>query len=231
MLGGRTAGAGYAARVSTEVGAITARTAFVLLLATWPRRIVLGVILLVPMLVALLGGFGRAEPRSYDLAPGEWVDLGAYSARVESSFVSDEVLTLFLDDEVPDDAFFGVVLEMVNTERNAVSPQYDFGTFVPRLPEGVLGRTSGPDYAMLVSDGSLGAPLMPGLTTRVAMLWTVPDVTQLPDGDIAIDLTASELTYSLMGDEDRWLSLGDVWTVTPPRTAPPETLIDEEQTR
>lgn len=230
MLNGGRAQAGYAARVSTDVGAITARTAFVLLLATWPRRIVLGVLLLVPAMVALLGGFGRAEPRSYELAAGEWVDLGAYSVRAESYFVSDQVLTLFLDDDSPDDAFFGVVLEMVNTETTARSPQYDFEVFLPQLAEGLLTRETGPDYALVISDGSLGAPLMPGLPTRVALLWNAPDAGALPGGDVALDLTQSELTYSLMGDEDRWLSLGDVWTVTLPRTEPPETIVDPEPT-
>ncbi|MFV0426558.1 MAG: hypothetical protein ACK5KU_05920 [Beutenbergiaceae bacterium] len=96
-----------------QAGAITARTVIGSVLATWPRRIVVGSLLLIPVLVVVLGGFAFANPHSQDIPAGEAVDLGPLIIRPTAFFVSAETNRFDLE-YWGAQAYLGVLVEVEN---------------------------------------------------------------------------------------------------------------------
>lgn len=217
--------------VSVEAGAITARTIGVFLLATWPRRVVAGLVLLIPIVVAAAGGFGKIEPRTHELAAGETVDLGPMAMRPTAFFVSDEVARSSLELTDGAEAWVGVVVQVENTTSTSISltfPGPASDAITPQLPEGqLLGLLSTPPYAYRVADASVGRAALPSVPTEVALLWPVADAGAIGDV-LTATMTESTWTYGVMSGEERWMSLGDVWTVELPRTPLPPSLFEPE---
>lgn len=215
-----------------EAGAITARTVMTLLLATWPRRLLVGGLLLVPVIVAALGGFGEAEARSYDATPGEDIDLGPMTIRPVSFFVSDE--TRRSDLEIIDGAttWLGVIVEVENTTDSLIPltfPGPASDGLVPQLPEGTLlsATNAVADSAYRVADGTMGSNALPGVRTEVALLWPITDASVVPER-LSATMTESMWTFGPMSNENQWMSVGDVWTVELPQTALPPALFEPE---
>ena len=214
-----------------EAGAITARTVLTVLLATWPRRLVVGGLLLIPVVVAALGGFGRTEPRSFEATVGQDIDLGPLTMRPISYFVSDETQRSELEYVDGATAWLGVVVEVENTTENQIplaSPGPASDAMRPQLPAGVLlSSVSVASEAIRVADGTIGSTALPGVRTQVALLWPISDPAAVPDVLDAI-MTESLWTFGPMSNEERWMSLGDKWHVALPHSELPPALFEPE---
>lgn len=215
-----------------EAGAITVRTVAALLLASWPRRLILGGLLLVPVIIAALGGFGKAEPRSFDVAPGADVDLGPLIMRPIAFFVSDETERSGLEYTDGAEAWLGVIVEvenLIDTPVTLTSAGPASDALMPQLPEGVLVSTSNlPTSAVRVEDGTIGDRALPGVRTEVAMLWAISDAEAVPDV-LPATMTESLWTFGPLSNENVWLSLGDEWDVELPRTELPPSMLEPEE--
>lgn len=215
-----------------QAGAITARTVAAFLLATWPRKLLVGGLLLVPVIVSALGGFGEAEQRRYEANPGDEIDLGPMTIRPVSFFVSDETHRSDLQITDGAEAWVGVVVEVENTTDSVISltfPGPASDALTPQLAEGVLLSTvSVPAGAYRVADGTLGGNALPGVPTEVALLWPISDADAVPDV-LPATMIESIWTFGPMSNESRWLSLGDVWTVELPPTDLPPALFEPEE--
>lgn len=214
-----------------EPGAITARTVFTLLLATWPRRLVLGGLLLIPVLIAALGGFGQAEPRSFETQPGEQVDLGPLAVTPVAYFVSDETQRSSLDFVEGAEAWVGVIVQVENLTDSSISlafPGPASEAVMPWLDADVLlSDVTVATLAVRVADGTSGDHALPGVPTEVALLWPVADAGAAPE-TLAVTMTESLWTFGPMSNENRWLALGDRWTAQLPRTELPPAMVDPE---
>lgn len=217
--------------MSTQAGAITARTVAVVLLATWPRRIILGIVLLIPVVVAAAGGFGRSEPRSFELQAGQTVDLGPMTMRPIAFFVSDETARSWLDTEGGAQAWLGVIVDVENTTATSISltfPGPASWALTPQLPEGqILSPLSTADDAYRVADYTQGSRALPSVPTQVALLWQITDPDSVGD-TLNATMTEQVWTYGPMSGEETWMSLGDVWTVELPRTELPPAMYEPE---
>lgn len=214
-----------------EAGAITARTVITVLLATWPRRLLVGGLLLIPVIVGALGGFGSTEPRSFEASAGEDIDLGPLTMRPLAFFVSDETRRSGLDYVDGAQAWLGIIVEVENTTESAVSLTFSgpaSDAMRPQLPEGVLlSSLSAAADAIRVADGTAGTATLPGVRTQVALLWPISDPAAVPDVLDAV-MTESLWTFGPMSNEERWMSLGDTWHVALPRTELPPTMFEPE---
>jgi len=216
--------------VGTDAGAISARTVLVFLLATWPRRVILGLLLLVPCMAALLGGFGRAPVDRHEVAPGELIELGPMSVRPTEFFVSDEVERSTLEYTDGADGWLGVLVEVDNVTTTAItlsSPGPASDAVAPVLPADLnAGITWGTaDTVLRVADASPGQHALPDVPTVVALMWPVTDMHAIGDS-LDITMTEAVFQYGIASGQDVWLSTGDVWQTTLPRTDLPESLFE-----
>lgn len=215
-----------------EAGAITARTVFTLLLATWPRRLLLGGLLLIPVIIGALGGFGNAEARSFDVAPGQDVDLGPMILRPVAYFVSDETQRSTLEITEGATAWLGVIVEVENLTDEAIGltfPGPATDALRPQVLEGTLVHgLSVPDEAYRVDDGTMGSRALPGVRTHVALLWAITDADAVPEV-LPATMTESLWMFGPMSNEERWMSLGDQWQVELPRTELPPAMFEPEE--
>ncbi|WP_147915801.1 hypothetical protein [Ruania zhangjianzhongii] len=191
------------------------------LVRTWPRRIVLGVLVLVPALVAALGGFRTVElPPPPQLAAGESFDLGPAVVRAESFFVSDRVLTSFLPDEAQ--AWVGVIVDLdlgVDDEWRVPDEVFTI--------EGVAD--GGYEHAVLTSDDSLLDTLKPGVPQQVAVLFPVSDPDSVGD-TVQFGLTALYEMRSFFEGTMRWWVEEEVsaYVDVPRDDEVPPALVEEE---
>lgn len=217
--------------VSMEAGVITARAVALYLVASWPRRLILGSLLLIPVLVGLLGGFGDAPPEVREVPPGTTVDLQASTVTPTAFFVSDETQRSQLGyfDTEPD-GWLGVVVTVENTWDRWYSLDFSgpaSDAVTPVLPEEVFAEEprSTPHLAVRLEDATISYAL-PGVPMEVVMLWPVSDMDALGD-ELTITMTEQEWVYAPMSGEERWLSDDDqVWTSTLPRIELPESLYE-----
>lgn len=213
-----------------EAGAITARTVGTLLMATWPRRILCGVVILIPAIVAAFGGFGKAEERREAIPVGTSVDLGPMTMRPVSFFVSADVNRSDLESRDGAEAYLGVIVDVENSTDEHISltfPGPASDAVVPDLDADLFAmeRTSTADAALRVVDNTNGETVLPGIPDQVALLWPITDVDAVPDV-LTISMTESVWEYGVVSGEDRWLSLGDTWLMDLPRDDLPTALYE-----
>ncbi|WP_420114203.1 hypothetical protein [Pseudactinotalea sp.] len=208
----------------TEAGAITARTAVVFLLATWPRRILLALLLLVPVIVGAVGGFGKAEPPPREVAPDVVTDTGAYLVVPRYYFVSDQVDTYGLADG---ERWVGAVAQITNQGTEPISVTFSDETFV--LPDTVPNENSRFPYEVLRLDtGSSLSEAQPGLTYEVALLWRT---TGLEDAPPELTLTMNRTWWTEWSIEEgyfTWRATADSYDVTLPLGELPDQIRQEE---
>lgn len=194
------------------------------LAGTWPRRLAIAALALLPVVVAMVGGFATvplAPPRQ--VPPGELVQLGPYDARVESFFVSDRVRVSSLPEGA--DAWLGVVVELTVT---GTAEEYYLPTTIQLPPSQQVLGSGAPDTEILVRDGSMLFRLLPGLPERVALLYAVPDGEAVGD-ELTLALHSMYSDESFLFEEPSWYEDEAVGTVTVPRDDfLPAVLIDEE---
>ena len=191
------------------------------LVRTWPRRIVLGVVVLVPALVAALGGFRTVElPPPPQIAAGETFDLGPAVVRAESFFVSDQVLTSFLPDDAQ--AWVGVIVDL--------ELSIDDEWFLPGEVFTVTGvAEEGFEHAVITSDDSLLSALKPGVPQQAAILFPVTDADAVGD-TLQFGLTSLYEMRSFFERTMRWWTEEEVsaYVELPREDEVPPALVDEE---
>lgn len=191
------------------------------LVRTWPRRIVLGVLVLVPALVAALGGFRTVElPPPPQIAVGESFDLGPAVARADSFFVSDQVLTSFLPDDAQ--AWVGVIVEL----ELAVDDEW----FIPGEVFTLAGvADEGFEHAVLISDDSLLSALKPGVPHQAALLFPVADPESVGD-TVQLGLTSLYEMRSFLEGTMRWWAEEEpsAYVEVPRDDDVPPALVDDE---
>lgn len=210
-------------------GAITVRTVAAFLIATWPRRVIAGVLVLAPAVVAALGGFDAAEPRSVEVPAGQTLDLGRMSVTPESYFVSDETGRWALEGYPDAEAFLGVILTVENTDAHPLTVTFT-EIFIPLIEQfrDAAGAGVFPDRVVRVQDGTLNAVLMPGLTSRVALLWPIEDASSVQDG-LRLGMIEEVWAWGTGARQNIWQPIGDIWIMELPQVDLPESMWEPER--
>src|SRR5690606_21085315 len=147
--------------------AITARTAVVAMLATWPRRVALALLLLLPGVVAALGGFRPGEPTTPPVAAGVPTDPGADLVVPHAYFVADRVDAAGRADG---EQWVGVVVGLTHRGDEPIYLTFNDETF--RLPDGVVASDlARAQEAIRLDTGTNLGEVQPGLRYQVALLW------------------------------------------------------------
>lgn len=208
----------------SEAGGITARTAIVFLLATWPRRVLASLLLLVPVVVAAAGGFRPADPPPRGVEPEVVTDTGAYLVVPRYYFVSDQVDAYGLDDG---ERWVGAVVQITNQGTEPISVSFSDETF--ELPEAVPndGSVNPHEVLRLDTGGSVGEA-QPGLTYEVALLWSTTGM-QDPPPELTFTMNRTAWTeWSIEAGYSTWRSTGDSYDVILPLGDVPATILEEE---
>lgn len=187
---------------------------------TWPRRVVLAVVVLVPVLVAALGGLRTVDlPPPPQVAVGEPFDLGPAQVQVEAFFVSEQVFTSMLPDGAR--GWVGVLVELTAHTQDEWSLPDDVFALPGLTGTGQLG------HAVITQDDSLLVALGPDVPQRVALLFPVPEVTAVPE-DLELTMRSLYEQRSFFDQTMRWYTDEVAATVRVPRTDEiPPALIDE----
>lgn len=209
----------------SDAGTITAQAALAWLVATWPRRLVLAVLLLVPVLVLALGGFRAADPPPRDVAAGMPTDTGAYLVVPHSYFVSDEIDAYGLEDG---QTWVGVVVDLTNQGPEPIYLTFNDQTF--RLGDEVSPLDDSPYEAMRLDLGARLGDAQPGLTYPVALLWRAE---AMPDPPAELTLTMQRTVWtewSIEAGYYTWNATADSYDVgLPLAEAPPQILAEEDE--
>ncbi|ACQ78722.1 hypothetical protein Bcav_0459 [Beutenbergia cavernae DSM 12333] len=219
--GGRRRGA---ARAASARYSQSARS----VLRPLPARVVLITAIAGIAAVGATGGFAPVELVDVpEVEPGTVMELGPYTARVESFFVTDQVATSALESQEGAEAWLGVRAHIENTwtEPRVVSDS----SFTPLL-DGEEVAPDGRPTDMLVRDGSTYVTLQPNLPEDVLMLWPIPDADAIGD---EVTVRMDSLVYvdsELLGAWD-WLRPQPVALVTLERDddLPPQVIDPPEE--
>lgn len=209
----------------SEAGAITARTVLAFLLASWPRRILVGLLLLAPLLVAAAGGFQQADPPPRGVDAGVVTDTGAYLVVPQYYFVSDQVDAYGLDDG---EQWLGAVVEITNQGTEPISVTFSDETF--EVPQELLGDDGRPHpgEVLRLDTGSYLGEAQPGLTYEVALLWPTAALTEPPP---ELTLTMNRTAWTELNLEEGyflWRSTGQSYDVALSLGEAPSSILAEE---
>lgn len=208
----------------SEAGAITAQAALAWLIASWPRRIALAVLLLVPVIVLALGGFRPAEPPPRDVAVGTMTETGAYDVVPQGYFVSDQLDAYGLDDG---QTWVGVVVDLENQGPEPTYLIFNDETF--RLPDSVGAVDDGPYEALRLDTATSLGDAQPGLTYPVALLWRAPAGTD-PAPELTMTMNRTIRTESnLEAGYYLWRATGDSYDVALPEIDVPAQIIADAE--
>lgn len=207
----------------TEPGGITARTALAFLLATWPRRLLLSLALLVPVVAAASGGLESADPPPREAEPGAVTATGAYQVVPRSYFVSERVDAGSLED---DERWVGALVQITNQGSEPISADFSDPTF--ELPAEVSTDRVNPNEVLRLDTGSRLGYAQPGVTYEVALLWRTTALADPPD---ELMLTMNETAWTQWNIEAGFSS----WRATPrsldvslPLVDAPAAILEEE---
>lgn len=203
---------------------ITARTALAFLMASWPRRVLLALVLFVPVVVAATGGFARAEPPPRTVEPGVVTDTGAYRVVPQSYFVSDRVEPGMLDEGT---RWVGAVVEITNQGNEPISVVFNDQTF--QLPDDVPNDSFANPHEVLRADtGTRLGSAQPGVTYQAVLLWETTGL-QDPPPELTLTMNRTEWTrWNLEAGLSTWRSTPEAYDVALPLGAPPASVVEEE---
>lgn len=208
----------------SEPGAITTRSLLVFVLATWPRRLFLGLVLLLPVILAATGGLGAAAPPPRDVPPGVVTDTGAFQVTPHSYFVSDRVDAGSLDEGY---RWVGLIAEVTAQGSEPIQIASSGDTF--ELSDQVPNEERAAPYEVLRLDTGerLGAA-QPGLTYEVAMLWRTRGLAE-PPPELTFTMNRTEWTrWNIEAGFYSWRATADSYEVTVPVTEAPAVILEEE---
>ena len=208
----------------TEPGGITARTALAFLLATWPRRLLLSLVLVAPMVVAAAGGLEPAAPPPRQVQAEAVTDTGAYHVVPRSYFVSERVDAGSLEDG---ERWVGALAQITNQGSTPISAAVSDETF--ELPDDVPNDSfANPPEVLRLDTGSRLGAAQPGVTYEVALLWRT---TGLEDPPSELTFTMRETAWTQWNIEAGFSS----WRATPrsvdvslPLVDAPAAILEEE---
>lgn len=207
----------------TEPGIITARAALAFLIATWPRRVVLSLVLLVPVVVAATGGFARADPPPRDVEPGAVTDTGAYRVVPHFYFVSDRVDAGSLDEG---SRWVGAVVEITNQGSEPISVTFSDQTF--ELPDDVPNDSFVNPHEVLRADtGTRLGNAQPGVTYQAVLLWRTTGLAE-PPPELTLTMNRTEWTrWNLEAGQYSWRATTKAYDVALPLGEPPASILEE----
>lgn len=185
---------------------LTTRAMLAALIKTWPRRVVLGLVLILPLVVALLGGFATVPPRQVELVEhGEAIETGVYTIRVDHYFVTDQIH----QDNLPEGAtaWLGLVLEAVNPNAEQVRFERQGLALPEGLVVGAQDRHPEPEYALRLDDGTRDDTFAPAVPVRLAVLWPVTGVQDVPQ-ELELTFSAMERSWSEVRSGYAWYQVG-----------------------
>lgn len=211
-------------------GEITLRHAIAWLLATWRRRVLIGLGVLVPLALGLAGGYGPAPVRDLPrIAPGQSVEIGPFDLALQEYFVSDEVHTRYLPEEA--DAWLGVVFTATGTHDQSAALHRQALTFPDGLGLIDEDTAANPTHRdmLRIGDGTLLHNFEPGLTVQAVSLLPVQDASAVPE-EITLQVTDLESAWSFLLESESWYERERVGQVTLSRTevVPAQLEMDEE---
>lgn len=207
----------------TEPGGITARTALAFLLATWPRRLLLSLALLVPVVAAASGGLESADPPPREAEPGAVTATGAYQVVPRSYFVSERVDAGSLED---DERWVGALVQITNQGSEPISADFSDPTF--ELPAEVSTDRVNPNEVLRLDTGSRLGYAQPGVTYEVALLWRTTALADPPD---ELMLTMNETAWTQWNIEagfHTWRATPDAFHARLPLGEAPASILEEE---
>jgi len=209
----------------TEPGAITARTALAFLLATWPRRLLLSLLLLVPVVVAVSGGFRPAEPPPREVPAEAVTDTGSYLVVPRAYFVSDRVDAGSLDEGF---RWVGALVQITNQGTVPISVVFEDQTF--ELPDEVPNEDGPNPYEVLRLDtGTRLGSAQPGVTYEVALLWRTSGLEDPPD-ELTLTMNQTAWTrWTIEAGYYSWRATADSFLVDLPLTEAPDSILEEEE--
>lgn len=208
----------------SEPGLITARTALAVLVATWPRRIILSLLLLVPVVVAAGGGFARADPPPRDVEPGVATDTGAYRVVPHTYFVSDRVDAGSLDEGT---RWVGAVVEITNQGPEPISVTFSDQTF--ELPDDLpLDDNVNPREVLRADTGTRLGYAQPGVTYQAVLLWQTTALAD-PPPELTLTMNRTEWTrWEIEAGQYTWRATPESYDVALPLGEPPASVLEEE---
>ena len=209
----------------TEPGAITARTALAFVLATWPRRLVLSLVLAVPVVTAAAGGCGPADPPPRTVAPQVVTDTGAYRVVPRSYFVSEQVDAGSLEEG---ERWVGAIAQITNQGQEPISVTFSDQTF--ELPADVPNEESPNPYEVLRLDtGSRLGSAQPGITYEVALVWRTTGL-QDPPAELLLTMNQTAWTkWNIEAGFHTWRATPQAYDVSLPLADAPEIILAEEE--
>lgn len=208
----------------TEPGGITARTTLAFLLATWPRRLLLALVLLVPVVVGATGGFDTGDPPAREVEAGEATDTGLYTVVPRSYFVSEQVDAGSLDDGF---RWVGAVAQITNQGTEPVNVTFSDPTF--ELPAEVPNDSfANPHEVLRLDTGSRLGSAQPGVTYEVALLWRTAGLQQPPDELILTMHESAWTQWNIEAGQHTWRATPHSYDVPLPLADPPESILEEE---
>ena len=207
----------------TEAGAITARTAVVFLVATWPRRILLALVLFVPVVVGAVGGFQRADPPPRGVEAAVVTDTGAYLVVPQYFFVSDQVDASLDDGE----RWVGAVVQITNQGTTPISVTFSDQTF--KLPGSVPNEGgANPHEVLRLDTGKYLGQAQPGITYEVALLWRTTGL-QDPPAELTLTMNRTAWTeWTIEAGYYTWNTTGHSYEVALPLGEAPASILEEE---
>jgi hypothetical protein len=208
----------------TEPGAITARTALAFLLATWPRRLLLSLVLLVPVVLAASGGFQPADPPPRTVETEAVTDTGAYRVVPRSYFVSERVDAGSLDEG---ERWVGALAQITNQGQEPISVTFSDQTF--ELPGDVPNDNSANPYEVLRLDtGTRLGSAQPGITYEVALLWRTTGL-ENPPAELMLTMNQTAWTqWNIEAGFHSWRATPHAYDVSLPLADAPEIILAEE---
>ncbi|GAB2971483.1 hypothetical protein GCM10027212_07790 [Actinotalea caeni] len=195
------------------------------MLATWPRRVALALLLLLPVVVAALGGFRPGEPTTRTVEAGVPTDTGAYLVVPHGYFVSDRVDAYGLEDG---EQWVGVVVELTNQGDEPIYLTFNDETF--RLPDGVVASDlASAQEAIRLDTGTNLGEVQPGLRYEVALLWRTAVLAD-PPPELTLSMTRTIYReWSIEAGYYTWRATEDAYEVALPLVEPPEIILEDEE--
>lgn len=172
--------------------------------------------------VALLGGFQRAEPVAEELESlslGGWSGTQPLSVAVTVAFLTD---TVGYSEAEPGTEYLVVEVEFLNTWTAGSARAWNTLELVT-----VAGESSPPSRTIVAADGVDSGELPPRVPTPMLLVWEVPSGAIAGEAQLSV-IDAELETEGRLITTDYWRDLGPVATVLVPVSAEPHGWSDEE---
>ncbi len=201
--------------LATIDGELTPRQLLNWLVATWPRRLVLGALVVVPLVIGLLGGFAptpEQELRTFE--HGETVDMGPYDLTLHDYFVAEELELHNLPEDST--AWLGVRATIEGNSNERVDYKRTLSLLPQEVADVVVNSAEPPQPAVQSMANRNVSYFYADMPVEVILLFAV-DGTEAVDEDITMDLVSGVRLWSMMLESYSWYEGAPLGSVTIPR--------------